>query len=270
MSKRIGANRRTLRTQRQRRLSSNAGSVGRFFARTAALWAVSAIVLTAAIGSAATAWHWVGTSKRFMVSRAVITHGSHISSKQIMQEAHLLPGTRMVDVDVGRIKNRIEKLAWVKSAFVGRRWPDCLVVRVVERTPFALVGLGAVYQVDEEGMLLPLTRGAYLNLPLLTGLPAPRQGAALRLAPEIIAPVRQFLGQISAADSALSRRIAQIDCGASSMRVVLDGIDAVIELPRSLPGQKVAQLGQVLEALRSRPGGGETINLCYDNLAFVN
>ncbi|MEW8431905.1 MAG: FtsQ-type POTRA domain-containing protein, partial [gamma proteobacterium symbiont of Ctena orbiculata] len=40
-------------------------------------------------------------------------------------------------VDLVRIRDKIERLPWVKSASVRRVWPDTLAVRVTEQLPLA-------------------------------------------------------------------------------------------------------------------------------------
>jgi len=58
--------------------------------------------------------------------------------------------------DLNSINERIERLPWVRTAIVSRVLPDCIRVRITERTPRAVVrtSAGRFRWVDEEAALL--------------------------------------------------------------------------------------------------------------------
>ncbi|PUB76111.1 MAG: cell division protein FtsQ [gamma proteobacterium symbiont of Ctena orbiculata] len=66
-------------------------------------------------------------------------------------------------VDLVRIRDKIERLPWVKSASVRRVWPDTLAVRVTEQLPLAYWGTDAL--VNHQGEVFKPQR-----LPRLPGL----------------------------------------------------------------------------------------------------
>jgi cell division protein FtsQ len=74
-------------------------------------------------------------------------------------------------VDVAAIRERLLDYGWVKDARVSRRYPDTLVVDIVERSPAALWQDGnRLSLIDAEGHVLdkvPVTRMP--DLPLLVG-----------------------------------------------------------------------------------------------------
>ncbi|MEQ7873418.1 FtsQ-type POTRA domain-containing protein [Sphingomonas sp. ASV193] len=84
-------------------------------------------------------------------------------------------------VDVGAIRRQLLGFGWVKDARVMRRYPDTLVVDIVERTPAALWQDGAsLTQVDKDGVVLgrvPIS--AMPDLPLMTGAGANTHSAQL-------------------------------------------------------------------------------------------
>lgn len=89
--------------------------------------------------------------------------------------------TAMPLVDVRGIRERLLDYGWVKDARVSRRFPDTLVIDIVERTPAALwqndQGLSLI---DEEGVVLdrvPVSRMP--DLPLLVGKGANAQAVPL-------------------------------------------------------------------------------------------
>jgi cell division protein FtsQ len=89
--------------------------------------------------------------------------------------------TAMPLVDVSGIRDRLLQFGWVKDARVSRRFPDTLVIDIVERTPAALwqndEGLSLI---DAEGVVLdrvPVSRMP--DLPLLVGKGANAQAVPL-------------------------------------------------------------------------------------------
>jgi hypothetical protein len=61
------------------------------------------------------------------------------------------------NADLNEIKNRVERLAYVKSAAVSRVLPDGVRVNVIERTPKAVARIdGGDFWVDDEAVILSL------------------------------------------------------------------------------------------------------------------
>ena len=62
---------------------------------------------------------------------------------------------QLIDVDPAAVATRIERLPWVKTAAVVRRWPGTVEVSLVERTPVAVVAGGPAWSVvDASGRVL--------------------------------------------------------------------------------------------------------------------
>jgi cell division protein FtsQ len=89
--------------------------------------------------------------------------------------------TAMPLVDVGAIRKRLLDYGWVKDARVSRRFPDTLVIDIVERTPAALwQDDNRLSLIDAEGVVLdrvPVSRMP--DLPLLVGKGANAQAVPL-------------------------------------------------------------------------------------------
>ena len=89
--------------------------------------------------------------------------------------------TAMPLVDVSGIRERLLQFGWVKDARVSRRFPDTLVIDIVERTPAALwqneQGLSLI---DAEGVVLDRVPVSQMpDLPLLIGKGANAQAVPL-------------------------------------------------------------------------------------------
>jgi cell division protein FtsQ len=77
-------------------------------------------------------------------------------------------GRQIWQVDAAAIERSVEAIPGVKSARVGRSWPNRVTIAVEERLPAAVWRIGAVeLVVDDEGYVL--------NAPVMGGMPAIRQ-----------------------------------------------------------------------------------------------
>jgi cell division protein FtsQ len=84
-------------------------------------------------------------------------------------------------VDVSAIRQRLLEYGWVKDARVSRRFPDTLVIDIVERVPAALwQDEDRLTLIDKEGVVLDRVPVAQMpDLPLLIGKGANSHAVAL-------------------------------------------------------------------------------------------
>jgi cell division protein FtsQ len=89
--------------------------------------------------------------------------------------------TAMPLLDVSDIRNRLLQFGWVKDARVSRRFPDTLVIDIVERTPAALwQDDQRLSLIDAEGVVLDRVQVSQMpDLPLLIGKGANAQAVSL-------------------------------------------------------------------------------------------
>ena len=90
-------------------------------------------------------------------------------------------GDAILGVVPSEVKSRIEKLSWVKTAHVERRFPDTIYIRLQERTPLALWQKNKkLVLVDADGVVLThqgLER--WKDLVIVVGDDAPKKTAEL-------------------------------------------------------------------------------------------
>jgi len=142
-------------------------------------------------------------------------------------------GEPILAIDIAAIKARLERLPWVRTASVERRWPQLLYVRIVERSPLALWQQdGKIKLIDSEGTAIEGADTArFANLPLVVG-----EGAA-KAAPAFLA--------LLAKEPELSRHIqASIWVGKRRWNLrLVEGID--VRLPESDAEAALARLAEV-------------------------
>jgi cell division septal protein FtsQ len=93
-----------------------------------------------------------------------------VTENQIAGRAEFDVGTNVFRVDLNAIRERVERLEWVRYAIVQRVLPDQIIVKVVEREPIGLARInGEVYQFDTDAAILNVD-GASTTFPILDGL----------------------------------------------------------------------------------------------------
>ena len=109
---------------------------------------------------------WVAAQSWFALhSIEVKTPVRHVTEAQIRLVAERQVHGTFFTVDLERVRNSLEKLPWVREARVERRWPDTLVVSLVEHVPLARWNDDAL--VSEGGDVFGAAESA--KLPRLAG-----------------------------------------------------------------------------------------------------
>ena len=113
--------------------------------------------------------------------------------------------TAMPLVDVTDIRKRLLEFGWVKDARVSRRFPDTLVIDIIERTPAALwQDEDRLTLIDAEGVVLDRVPVAQMpDLPLLIGKGANGQAVPLD---QLLAKVPALKAQLVSATWVGQRR----------------------------------------------------------------
>jgi cell division protein FtsQ len=114
--------------------------------------------------------------------REVILEGRANTPQELVQAAlGVRRGDPMLAFSPAEARARLETIAWVESAHVERRLPGTILVRLTERTPFAIwQHQGRFSIIDREGRVVTSdTLDAFGPLPLVVGAGAEKHGGAL-------------------------------------------------------------------------------------------
>src|SRR5215471_7517261 len=118
--------------------------------------------------------HYLRTAARFEV-KALAISGFDAPLKRVTEDliasrAEFEVGTNVFRVDLQAIRERVERLQWVRFAIVQRVLPDQIMVKVVEREPIGLARIGGeVYQFDADATILDVDAVSE-TFPILDGL----------------------------------------------------------------------------------------------------
>ena len=119
--------------------------------------------------------HYLRTAPGFDVKALSVSGVSEplkrVSEEQVVGQAEFEVGTNVFRVDLNAIRERVERLQWVRYAMVQRVLPDQIIIKVVEREPIGLARIrGEVYQFDADARILELDPISSASFPILDGL----------------------------------------------------------------------------------------------------
>jgi cell division protein FtsQ len=112
----------------------------------------------------------------------VILEGRHNTPRELFEAAlGVRRGDPLLAFSPAEARARLETIAWVERAHVERRLPGTILVRLTERTPFAIWQHNGRFSIiDRAGRVVTSeTLDAFGPLPLLVGAGAQKDGAAL-------------------------------------------------------------------------------------------
>lgn len=109
---------------------------------------------------------WLAAQPWFALKTIEVkTPVTHVTEAQIRLVAERQVRGTFFTVDLERVRNSLETLPWVREARVERRWPDTLVVSLVEHVPMARWNDNALVNDAGDVFVAAVTR----RLPRLSG-----------------------------------------------------------------------------------------------------
>lgn len=114
--------------------------------------------------------------------REVVVEGRVNTPRELIRAAlGVERGDPILGFSPGEARERLMTIAWVENADVERHLPGTILVRLTERTPFAIWQTqGRFSIIDRQGKVVTSeTLDAFGPLPLVVGVGAERHGAAL-------------------------------------------------------------------------------------------
>jgi len=170
---RIAARRRSVEVERRRR-------------RRRRLLALALVVTVVAAG-------WLATRTALLDVDAIEVDGAQrVAPADVVAASGVRPGDPLVGVDTSAAAARVEELAWVRTAQVGRGIDGRVTVTVTERTPVATLAtdlVGGAVLVDDTGRVLGPVDGAPDELVELAGVEPVAAGGTIDGAAEALSVV---------------------------------------------------------------------------------
>jgi cell division protein FtsQ len=185
----------------------------------------------------------------FQVKSVELEGASRFSIPYILRAAGVTEGEPMLGLDLEAIRQRVEKVGWVKSVRVLRLMPDTLMIAVAERPRLAVWQVGGKsYVIDPTGQIIPeADPGLFIDLPLIVGDGANVSAAALL--PELASRPR-LMGKLDA--------VVRVDQRRWDLRLK-DG--SLIQLPAQNEDAALIQLDQLDQKDRLLDLGFQRVDL---------
>ncbi len=114
-------------------------------------------------------------TRQFQVRDFAVRGNDRVADQALIAASGVRAGDGLMALDTALIRDRLEKLPWVRRADVATDLPARLIIQVVEYEPVALVAdSGRLWLVDRDGVLFKtIDVGEACDLPILTGLDVP-------------------------------------------------------------------------------------------------
>lgn len=149
------------------------------------------VILTGLLG-----WYFLANWSLFRINRLEIKGLVRLSQEEVLKTADIGVSDNIFAVDVADIGRRLEAHPWISRAFVYRRLPDTLVIKIEEEVPVALTAVGGrLYLTDSRGRLFKvLEPKESASYPVINGV-RPEMIIDGRLSPAI-QPVLKLLADL--------------------------------------------------------------------------
>lgn len=244
--------------------------------RRAVQVAVKAAVVVGAVGVGL--WHGIQLAESrdwldLLKVREVRVVGVEVANPNVLvAEAGLMGADLHWWSALGEYAERVERDPLVYSARLERRFPNRLMLEIVERRPVALLALDRLVPADSTGRVLPVDPfHAGWDAPVVKGpWPASEVVADGRVLPGPVRETLAWLGEVERKYPALAREISAIDLdlrGTVTLRMVHS--EAAIVLDRQTPIEKLALLDDVLRDLHAKKIPYAVLDLRFEDQIVV-
>ena len=111
-----------------------------------------------------------------IVQEVVVEGRSKTRKNALLQALQVSEGDNILTINIKEMKDRINKLPWVKSARIERHFPNKISLTLVERTPMARWQTNRMLKlIDDHGDVIPVVDlTSFSNLPIIIGKNAPK------------------------------------------------------------------------------------------------
>ncbi|BGI51229.1 MAG: cell division protein FtsQ [Arsenophonus endosymbiont of Ceratovacuna japonica] len=115
--------------------------------------------------------NWIKDINKFSIYNLVITGERHYTCDDNIKQIILTLGisNTFIEIDINKIKNKIQNIPWIKNVNVSKQWPNKLKIHLVEYKPYAK--WNDTIFIDVEGIIfnLPILQNIQENLLMLYG-----------------------------------------------------------------------------------------------------
>jgi cell division protein FtsQ len=248
-------------TQRKEALRGAVRSHGPSVVKVIVLTVVTAGLLWGAVEVRA----WALASPRFALREVSFQGLERAHRAELVRLSGLASGQNLFALEVGALERAMLQHPWVRTVELTRHLPSSVSVEVAEHVPAALVVLGELYVLDEEGEPFKrVTPGDGLDLPLVTGVTREAYMADPAAARERLRTALAVARSYESTQPGRQDRLSEVRVDVASVTLVsVSGQE--VRMGEGEAEAKLQRLARVRSELRTRGLAAEIIHL--DNRA---
>ncbi|MGE0786509.1 MAG: cell division protein FtsQ/DivIB [Sandaracinaceae bacterium] len=259
---------RVTRAERLARVRAWLGSIALRLRRPAELALRGAAVLVVGLGAVALGRlveRHVRTSAAFAVTEIELEGHVRLSRDEVLQTAGLALGENVFERAPEEAEESLRAHPWIADADVERRLPGSYRVEIRERRAVALLALGEVFLVSEDGEVFKQVEGDDpVDMPVITGIERARFQRDRGFRTSIILEAVALLHDYRAAGLAGREPIVELHVERNDGLSLYVGTDATyVRLGRGPFRPKLERLRTVLDELTGR--GARAMYVYLDN-----
>jgi cell division protein FtsQ len=197
------------------------------------------IVAAIALGALA-AYRHTQSGAQFAVKTIEIDGATHTPRAALDAITRQYAGMNLFKIDIGRVRRDLGNLAWIRRVEIEEKVPDTLRIKIVERTPVALVlSDGPVHYVDDDGVTFAELSSAVGDddLPVISNARGADVGRCVALLRDLRARDAQLYARVSEVRPVEPRGFAIFDrelgafvyAGASDLSAKWRDLYAIVE-----------------------------------------
>jgi len=167
----------------------------------------------------------------FTIRQVIIEGAEHLDKEKIESLSGITIGENIFEVNLGDAAESLKAEFAAEDFIVFRKLPGTIVIRVLERLPVALINVGKLVGVDDDGVPLPHIGADMVDtLPIITGVRSIASLSDPEVKKRLLTGLR-FLDAITAQAPGVQKRISEINISNSStmgFNLIDTGLEVII------------------------------------------
>ena len=182
------------------------------------------------------------------------------------------PGQDLLGVKLKGIGQLVATNPWVATAKVQRFFPGTVSITVTERQPIAVINMGILYYLDENGEpFKPLSQGDSLDYPVITGISEEELATGGTTTKQALKAASELISALKTQGTFILADISEIhyDRIKGFILYTTDG-STPIKIGSEKFGEKLQRFAKVYGDLKSQTSTVQLIDLDYADRIIVN
>lgn len=207
----------------------------------------------------------------FPVQQVEVRGVQRLTREEIVALTGITPGQNLLSLRLKAVGQQVAQNPWVASVRVQRFFPGTVAVSVTERRPVAVVNLGLLYYLDDQGEpFKPLNFGDQLDLPVITGFSEEGLAAEPTATREALKAACELLAALKSHGSFILADVSEIhyDRAHGFTLFTTSGALPIKVGSSDFPG-KLTRFAQIYQNLMSQRPGLQYIDLDYSDRIIV-